>query len=136
MTDKYKVEAVGYIRSDIKSRLEAPRQGRDAAVEAVVEVLPGFYKALKGIERFSSLQIVCWLHKARRDQLRVHPKGNPSSALSGVFATRSPMRPNPLAVYTVDLLEVKEGFLKVKGVDAVDGTPVLDIKPYVHRLDD
>ena len=70
------------------------------------------------------------------DFLGVHPRGDPSSHLTGVFATRSPSRPNPLAVYTVDLLERRGTTLVVAGIDAVDGTPVVDVRPHVPRLDD
>ncbi len=134
--DKLYFTPVGYIRSSIKSRAQAPRQGRDASVEARIEIIPRYAVALDGIAQWSELLVICWLHLADRDILAVHPRGDLNVPLTGVFGTRSPSRPNPIAVYTVDLLSMEENLLHVKGIDAVDGTPVLDIKPHIHRLDD
>lgn len=134
--DKLLAVPVGYVRSGLKDRGRAPRQGRDAEVKARIEILAPYLKAIDGIQHWSQLLVTCWLHLADRDTLTVHPKGDLNAPLTGVFGTRSPARPNPVAVYTVDLLEVEGNILFVKGIDAVDGTPVLDIKPHVHRLDD
>ena len=134
--DKYGLQAVGHIRSSVADRADAPRQGRDASTEAVIEILPPYSDALEGIGKWPMLLVVCWMHMADRKTLTVHPKGDSDSPLTGVFATRSPARPNPVAVYVVQLLAVEGKSLRVKGIDAVDGTPVLDIKPHIHRLDD
>jgi len=127
---------IGYVCSTVKDRGHAPRQGRDTGFEVVLEILPEYAAAAEGVEGWDIIQVICWMHLASRDVLQVHPKGNPSSPLTGVFATRSPARPNPLAVYTAELISVENLRLKVRGIDAIDGTPVLDIKPHVHRLDD
>jgi tRNA (Thr-GGU) A37 N-methylase len=79
--------------------------------------------------------VLCFLDRARRDDLTVHPGGNPLAPARGVFATRSPHRPNPVSLHTVELLEVRGNVLVVRGMDAVDGTPVLDVKPYAPGLD-
>ncbi|MDT8396721.1 MAG: tRNA (N6-threonylcarbamoyladenosine(37)-N6)-methyltransferase TrmO [bacterium] len=134
--DRVEAVIVGYVRSSLMERASAPRQGRDAALEAVIEVQPEFAEALDGIGRWDQLLVTCWLHLAPRNTLKVHPRGDTTQPLSGVFGTRSPVRPNPIAVYTVDLLKVDGGRLHVRGIDAVDGTPVLDIKPHIGRLDD
>jgi L-fuculose-phosphate aldolase len=136
MGDSYELKVIGYIRSSLEDRASAPRQGRDAGVEAEIEVLPEFESALNGIESHRNLMVLCWLHLAERNLLQVHPKRDPDLPLTGVFSTRSPARPNPLAVYTVEMLGVKGNAIKVRGLDAVDGTPVVDIKPHIHRLDD
>ncbi|TNF49001.1 tRNA (N6-threonylcarbamoyladenosine(37)-N6)-methyltransferase TrmO [bacterium] len=136
METLFKAEPIGYIRSPVRDRLNAPRQGRDSGYEVMVEILPEYSAATEGIERWDTIQVICWMHLASRDVLQVHPKGNPSLPLTGVFATRSPARPNPLAVYTAELIGVENLTLKVSGIDAVNGTPVMDIKPHVHRLDD
>lgn len=127
---------VGYVRSDLKDRAGAPRQGRDAGAEAWVEVLEPFADGLLGLEDRERILVLCWLHLADRGGLRLRPRGDPSAPLTGVFSTRSPNRPNPLAVYPARLLEVKGRWLRVAGLDAVDGTPVVDLKPYVPRLDE
>ena len=138
MNEMNGIEAVivGYVRSPLLNRVSAPRQGRDSAQEAVIEVLQVYGEALEGIGERDQLLVTCWLHLAPRNILKVHPKGDATKPLSGVFGTRSPARPNPIAVYTVDLLKVDGSRLHVRGIDAVDGTPVLDIKPHVPRLDD
>jgi len=134
--DEFNIAPVGYVWSDITDRVQAPRQGRDTSAAARIEILPQYSDAMDGIEQWGKLQVICWMHLADRDTLAVHPRRDASAPLTGVFATRSPARPNPVAVYTVDLLSVERNVLTVKGIDAVDGTPVLDIKPHVHRLDD
>ena len=134
--DKFHAVPVGYVRSDVSDRGRAPRQGRDASAQAGIEILPEYTDAMDGIGQWSQLLVTCWLHLADRNTLAVHPRRDANAPLAGVFATRSPARPNPVAVYIVDLLSVKGNALKVRGIDAVDGTPVLDIKPHIHRLDD
>jgi tRNA-Thr(GGU) m(6)t(6)A37 methyltransferase TsaA len=129
---------VGVVHSALRDPAEAPRQGREAGIEAEIEVFPAFLPALQGIAERDRLLVVCWLHRARRDLLQVAARGGegPERPERGVFATRSPNRPNPLAVYPVELLEVRGSRLRVRGIDALDGTPVVDLKPYVERLDD
>jgi tRNA-Thr(GGU) m(6)t(6)A37 methyltransferase TsaA len=127
---------VGYVRSHIIDRTQAPRQGRDASSKARIEILSQYREALIGIEQWSQLLVTCWMHLAERDTLLVHPRGDVRAPLTGVFATRSPARPNPVSVYTVELYSIEGTMLHVGGIDAVDGTPVLDIKPHIHRLDD
>ncbi len=131
-----KAVIIGSIRSAIQDRASAPRQGRDVAQEAVVEIRPEYSDALEGIEKWDQLLVTCWLHLAPRDILKVHPTGDKELPLTGVFGTRSPVRPNPVAVYVVELLKIDGNRLHVRGIDAVDGTPVLDIKPHINRLDD
>jgi len=136
MTETYDLIPIGYIRSSVKTRERAPRQGREEGIEVVVDILPEFADAVEGMEELEMLQVICWFHEARRDLLKVRPKRDPNRPLTGVFATRSPVRPNPLTVYAAKLLGVDGLRFRVQGVDAIDGTPVLDIRPHIHRLDD
>ena len=136
MNGSFRTVPIGYVRSWVTDRGDAPRQGGDAGSEVVLEVLPDYAPAVEGIEEWDGILVICWMHLASRDVLQVHPKGDPSHHLTGVFGTRSPARPNPLAVYTVELVRVEGLKIQVRGIDAVDGTPVVDIKPHVHRLDD
>lgn len=135
MSESFPVFPVGTVRSSLTRPEDAPRQGRAAATEAVLEIDPACEEALAGISENERLIVICWLHLSPRDRLRVHPRGDHSNPERGVFSTRSPLRPNPFAVYTVDLLEVDGRRLRVRGIDAVDGTPVLDIRPHRPRLD-
>ena len=106
----------------------------------IVEIYDEFEKALQGLERYKHIIILSWLHKndtpEKRSILKVHPRGDPRNPLAGVFATRSPARPNPIALNVVKLLGIDGTMLKVEGIrDLFIGTPVVDIKPYVPRLD-
>jgi tRNA-Thr(GGU) m(6)t(6)A37 methyltransferase TsaA len=105
--------------------------------EAQIEVDAAWAGALDGIEGFSHIWLLWWLDRqdAPPDVLRVHPEGRPEMPLVGIFATRSPRRPNPLAMTVVQLLERQDGRLRVRGLDACQGTQILDIKPYLHRGD-
>ena len=103
-------------------------------MKAQVIIDPSYEKALDGIESFSHIVIVFWLHKVKKGErliMRVHPYRNPTLPLKGVFATRSPVRPNPIGLTVVKLIKRKANMLTVVGLDAIDGTPVLDIKPYL-----
>lgn len=132
----YTLVPVGFVRSPVTETHRAPRQGREAGAEAEIEILPAYEAALDGIEAGDSLVVLCWLDRSRRDLLRIHPRGNPANPERGVFSTRSPVRPNPIGLSTVLLLGREGRFLRVRGIDAVDGTPVVDIKPHRPPLDD
>lgn len=136
MSESFQLVPIGHIRSAVTVPGRGPRQGREAGIEVEVEVLPEFREALDGLAGWPRVVVVCWMHLARRDLLKLHPKGDASRPLTGVFATRTPNRPNPLAVYTAELLEVAGATLRLRGIDAVDGTPVVDLRPHIHRLDD
>jgi tRNA-Thr(GGU) m(6)t(6)A37 methyltransferase TsaA len=92
-------------------------------------------RGLDGIQAGDKLLVLCWFHKADREVLKLHPRGNPDIPKRGVFATRSPDRPNPIGLSLVDVLSVEGRILKVRGLDALDGTPVVDLKPHIDSLD-
>jgi tRNA-Thr(GGU) m(6)t(6)A37 methyltransferase TsaA len=117
---------IGRIRTPWTSRSETPRQGRLDGPVCQIEVLPLWAPALQGLEAFEFVEVLYWLHLSRRDLLLQSPKdGEPR----GTFALRSPVRPNPIGLSKVRLLGIKENILRVQGLDCVDGTPLLDIKP-------
>jgi tRNA-Thr(GGU) m(6)t(6)A37 methyltransferase TsaA len=124
---------VGSVRSPYKEKGDAPRQGRlsDTVSEIVIDerYLPALYQ----LECRKHLWVLCWFDRADRTVLRAIPPGTPAE--KGVFAIRSPDRPNPVSLCMVDLLEVNENILKVRGLDAFDGTPVIDIKVYSAEID-
>ena len=120
---------IGVIRSTLKDRSEAPRQASEGAPDAWLEVHPFATQALDGLAVGDEIIVITWLHRARREVLKVHPRSDPRNPIMGVFATRSPDRPNPLGLHRVTLREIAGNRLRIGPIEAIDGTPVVDIKP-------
>ena len=135
-SESYSVNPIGFIRSPLKSRIGAPRQGREGAPDAWFEAEPGITAGLEGLAIGEDVILITWLHEARREVLKVHPRGNTNIPLAGVFTTRSPDRPNPIGLHHVKVLEITGNKLKVGPLEAIDGTPVLDIKPVLSTTKD
>ncbi len=152
MKRTYLLRPIGVVRSAVKKAGEAPKQGALAGTEADIVVDPGFAEALSGLAvrvmpadrrprtrgprgKAGKIIVLCWMHEADRKRFTVHPRDRRDLPERGVFATRSPHRPNPISIHTVELLAVSGNVLHVRGMDAIDGTPVLDIKPHVPELD-
>jgi tRNA-Thr(GGU) m(6)t(6)A37 methyltransferase TsaA len=133
-TLNYTIEPIGFIRSELTRLEEAPRQGDEGAPQAWLELMPQVALGLAGITVGDELIVLTWLHLARRDMLQVHPRNNPDRPLTGVFATRSPHRPNPVGLHRVSVLEIDGQNVKVAPIEAVDGTPIVDIKPVLSSL--
>jgi tRNA-Thr(GGU) m(6)t(6)A37 methyltransferase TsaA len=108
-------------------------QGSEGAPDAWLEVQPWAARALEGIAVGDHILVFTWLHRARRDVLRVHPRSDPSNPITGVFATRSPDRPNPLGLHPVTVRSIDGNRLRIGPMEAIDGTPVIDIKPVLGR---
>jgi tRNA-Thr(GGU) m(6)t(6)A37 methyltransferase TsaA len=125
----YMVEPIGYVRSALRRLGDAPMQGDEGAPEAWLELTTAAAPGLIGIQPGDELILLTWLHLAARDVLQVHPRGDLNRPLTGVFATRSPDRPNPIGLHRVSVLEVSEPNLRVAPLEAIDGTPLVDIKP-------
>jgi tRNA-Thr(GGU) m(6)t(6)A37 methyltransferase TsaA len=126
---EYVLHPIGYIRSALRALAEAPRQGSEGAPDAWLEVDPNFARALSGIAPGDKVIVITWLDRADRTVLEVHPRGDPANPLAGVFATRSPHRPNPLGLHPVTVRELSGARLRIGPIEAIDGTPVVDIKP-------
>ena len=126
--ERHELRTVGYIRSTLRSVDDAPRQGEEGAPDAWLEVKPEFRRALHGVADGDELFVITWLHQADRDVLEVHPRNDPRTPLTGVFATRSPHRPNPLGLHRVTVRDVADTRLHIGPMEAVDGTPVVDVK--------
>ena len=124
---------IGHIRSTLKDRTNAPRQATEGAPSATLEVLPAFRQAVEGLRPGDEIWILTWLHEADRDTLKVHPRSDPRNPLTGVFATRSPDRPNPIGLHRARLLSVDGTTLHIEALEAIDGTPIIDIKPVLER---
>lgn len=127
------LKPVGIIHTPYKKREEIPRQGRLSSETCEIEIFSEFASGLKDIEQCSHLFVLFWLHLGDRTLLTAIPPHDGRE--HGVFATRSPSRPNPIALDIVELLEVDGNRLKVRGMDALDGSVLLDIKPYAADID-
>ena len=126
--DKLTLRPIGVVRSTLTSRTGAPRQGVEGAPDAWIEVDAAAAPALGGLVAGDEVIVLTWLHEAERDVLEVHPRGDLSNPLTGVFATRSPDRPNPIGLHRVTIREIDGTRLRVGPIEAIDGTPVVDIK--------
>ena len=120
---------MGVIRSELRDLAAAPRQGSEGAPDAWLMVDPAYAPALRAIKAGDELVVLTWLHRADRRRLETHPQNDRRSPLAGVFSTRSPDRPNPIGLHRVTVREVDGGRLRVGPIEAIDGTPVVDIKP-------
>jgi tRNA-Thr(GGU) m(6)t(6)A37 methyltransferase TsaA len=125
----YSIEPIGFVRSELKRLEDAPMQGDEGAPSAWLELIPSAAEGLMGIQNGDELIVLTWLHLADREVLQVHPRGDLNRPLTGVFATRSPDRPNPIGLHRVSVLDVADGKLRVAPLEAIDGTPIIDIKP-------
>ena len=131
----YEIEPIGSVRSELRRLEDAPMQGDEGAPAAWLELTPLAAPGLMGIQPGDELILLTWLHLAGRDVLQVHPRGDLNRPLTGVFATRSPDRPNPVGLHRVSVLEVGEQSLRVAPLEAIDGTPIVDIKPVLSGAD-
>jgi tRNA-Thr(GGU) m(6)t(6)A37 methyltransferase TsaA len=135
-TDARRLRPIGVIRSKIKNRSEAPMQGSEGAPDAWLEVSSFAAQGLEGLRVGDDIVVVTWLHRAHRDVLKVHPRSDRSRPLTGVFATRSPDRPNPLGFHRVTVRRILKNRLRIGPMEAIDGTPVIDIKPVLSNCRD
>jgi tRNA-Thr(GGU) m(6)t(6)A37 methyltransferase TsaA len=123
----YEIKPIGVVQSQLASREAAPNQGNEGAPDAWVQVNSAVAEGLEGIVVGSEIILITWLHKAHRDILKLHPRRDKSIPITGVFSTRSADRPNPLGLHRVTVLEITADKIKVGPLEAIDGTPVVDI---------
>jgi len=133
MNDSMRINPIGVIRSPLKDPNDAPMQGSEAGIEGKLVVDERYRDAFLGLQAGQKVMILYWMHLAERDRLQVHPRGDRSRPLRGVFSTRSQHRPNPIAMAVVEILDIEGATLAVRGLDAIDGTPLLDIKSDLKR---
>jgi formylmethanofuran dehydrogenase subunit E len=124
---------IGKIHTPYQTRAEAPRQGRLTDITSTIEIFEEYAAGLEDIDESTHLYILYWLHLSERDTLTANPPGD--GRTRGVFATRSPNRPNPIGLTAVELVGRDGRFLEVRALDCLDGTPLLDIKPYSAKID-
>ncbi len=120
---------IGWVESPLQDPLTAPKQGDEGAPDAWLVIASDLRAGLDGIEAGDDVIVLTWLDRARRDLLRVHPRGDLSRQPQGVFSTRSPDRPNPIGLHRVEVAEIAGNRLRVRQLEALDGTPILDLKP-------
>lgn len=128
------LRAIGSVSSPLVDRDAAPKQGDEGAPQAVLEIAPEFEPAIEGISAGEEALVLTWLDRADRDVLTTHPRDDLSRPAIGVFATRSPDRPNPVGLHRVRVVAVDGRRLRVENLEAIDGTPVLDIKPVLGEV--
>ena len=122
------LKLIGVVRSDLKTTQDPPREGSHRQQEATLEIFPAYCMGLAGMDELDKILVLYWLDQADRKVLRVYPGGDRNKEMIGVFRNRSPLRPNPIGISVVEVIEVGIQHVRVRGMDAIDGTPILDIK--------
>ena len=135
-SETLKLRPIGIIRSALHTRSKAPKQGYEGAPDAWLEIGAFAAQCLDGLKAGIDIIVITWLDRARRDVFRVHPRSDPDRPLTGVFATRSPDRPNPLGLHRVTIRTIVNNRLRIGPIEAIDGTPVVDIKPVLSAQHD
>jgi tRNA-Thr(GGU) m(6)t(6)A37 methyltransferase TsaA len=131
--ESFEARVIGRVESSLRDVASAPRQADEGAPEAWLAFAPDVREGLASLRVGDAIVVLTWLDRARRDVLRVHPRGDPSRAEEGVFSTRSPHRPNPIGLHEVEITAIEDGRVRVRHLEAVDGTPILDVKPALAR---
>jgi tRNA-Thr(GGU) m(6)t(6)A37 methyltransferase TsaA len=125
----FDIVPIGRVESHLTDPESAPKQGDEGAPDAWLVFEPSVLEALEGIRAGDEVIVITWLDRARRDILRVHPRGDETRAQQGVFNTRSPHRPNPIGLHRVEVTSIEGGRVRVRNLEALDGTPIVDVKP-------
>ncbi|HET6981614.1 MAG TPA: tRNA (N6-threonylcarbamoyladenosine(37)-N6)-methyltransferase TrmO [Myxococcaceae bacterium] len=131
-TTELLLRPVGVVRSELRDREVAPMQGDEGAPDAWIELRPEVVRAAASLAPGDELLVLTWFHEADRSVVEVHPRSDPSRSLTGVFSTRSPDRPNPVGLHRVRVLAVEKQRIRVGPLEAIDGTPVIDLKPVLR----
>ena len=129
------LKPIGVVESPLTDLAAAPKQGDEGAPEAWLVFEPGVLDGLEGIRQGDRVIVLTWLDRARRDVLRVHPRDDVSNPMRGVFGTRSADRPNPIGLHEVEIAAIEGQRVRVLNLEAIDGTPILDVKPVLRRGD-
>jgi L-fuculose-phosphate aldolase len=122
------IQPIGILHCDLKKREQTPKNYDESEHGGTIEIYPQFIAGLEGIHNGDTIVVLFWLDRADRNVLRVYPRGGTSRPKRGVFSTRSPVRPNPIAVSELLVEDIHDNILTVRGLDILDSTPVIDIK--------
>lgn len=131
----FNLQVIGEVESPLKTREQAPKQADSSLPEVKLKIYPKYLEGLFRLSRGQKIYVFTWLHLASREVLQVHPGGNANLALHGVFATRSPARPNPIGLHLVEIKDILKDGLMVHPLEAIDKTPIIDLKPYIPEQD-
>jgi tRNA-Thr(GGU) m(6)t(6)A37 methyltransferase TsaA len=134
VTESYIVTPIGRVESPLTERAQAPKQGDEGAPEAWLVIAPEAADGLLGLAAGTEVLVLTWLDRADRSTLQVHPRGDTTRPKSGVFATRAPDRPNPVGLHRVEIVEIDGLRLRVRNLEALDGTPIVDMKPLLGPI--
>ena len=126
------LKIIGIVHSDILQLDDAPKNYSESTRTGRLEIFPEFAEGMEDIGVGDTIVLLCWFHQSNREVLKVHPRGDKSKGLRGVFSTRSPARPNPIAISELKVSEIEGSILKVAGLDMLDGTPIVDIKKKIN----
>lgn len=130
----FEVRVIGRVESPLVDLDDAPCQGDEGAPQADIVLEPAVAEAARDLHTGDELLVLTWLHRARRDILTTHPRGDLERPMEGVFSTRSPDRPNPIGLHRVQVVSIVGTTVRVRNLEAVDGTPVIDVKPVLERI--
>jgi tRNA-Thr(GGU) m(6)t(6)A37 methyltransferase TsaA len=127
--DTYELRAIGWVESPLVDPAAAPKQGDEGSPEATIVFDEAYREAFRDLEAGSEVLVLTWLHRADREVLRVHPRSDPANPVKGVFNTRSEDRPNPIGLHRVQIAAIDGPRFRVRNLEALDGTPIVDVKP-------
>jgi tRNA-Thr(GGU) m(6)t(6)A37 methyltransferase TsaA len=136
MQTSYDVRPIGWVESPLDDRDLAPKQGDEGAPDAWLVFNSNMRAAIRDLEQGSEIIVLTWLDRARRDVLVVHPRGDRNNPQRGVFSTRSPDRPNPIGLHNVQILQIDDTRIRVRNLEALDMTPIVDVKPILEPVKD
>jgi len=125
------LKPIGFVESSITEREKAPSQGDEGAPDAWISFEKNIVEGLDGIQVGDEVVLLTWFHQSKRDVLKLHPRWDKNNPVTGVFATRSPDRPNPIGIHPVTILQIEGAKIKVSNLEAIHGTPVIDLKPVI-----
>jgi tRNA-Thr(GGU) m(6)t(6)A37 methyltransferase TsaA len=132
----FAIRPIGYVQSPLTSTADAPRQGDEGAPHAYLILDSELHAGLDGIAVGDEIIVLTWLHEADRGILTVHPRGDLTRPEQGVFSTRAPSRPNPIGLHRVRVLSIDGIRMRVSGIEAIDGTPIIDLKPVLGNVEE
>jgi tRNA-Thr(GGU) m(6)t(6)A37 methyltransferase TsaA len=134
--DRYELQPIGWVQSPLVDRASAPKQGDEGSPDAWLVFDELVSEGLRDLEPGSEVIVVTWLDRARRDVLSVHPRDDPANPVQGVFSTRSPDRPNPIGLHRVRIVAIEGPRIRVQNLEAIDRTPIVDVKPVLGPVGD